>query len=213
MSKVLCEVTLDCIVMDEPIVIKQYGVEKIYAVDVEFQSTKTKKGVINLNYPNSLDLDLHKGDVLSVSGELRSIKIENKGDNVEEFPYYRKIYVLARQIKILDVVPVKMQNLVKFYNILLYSTPKLRQSYDDDKKDIASFVVKYERSNDKSSYLYCVAWFSLARLIAKMTKGTRLTGEGNLQSRYSHDCLFNEICVSSITEAEEGELPDYKSME
>ena len=71
----------------EPIVIKQYGVETIYAVDVEFQSTKTKRGTINLNYPNSLDLDIHEGDVLSVRGELRSIKIENTGNNVDEYPY------------------------------------------------------------------------------------------------------------------------------
>ena len=78
MGKILCEVALDCVVKTEPIVIKQYGVETIYAVDVEFQSTKTKKGLINLNYPNSLDLEIHVGDVLSVTGELRSIKSHNK---------------------------------------------------------------------------------------------------------------------------------------
>ena len=102
-----------------------------------------------------------------------------------------------------------MKNEVNLYNILLYSTPKLRKSYNDDSVDITSFVVKYERSNDKSSYLYCVAWYSLARLIAKMPKGTRITGKGNLQSRYSHDCLFNEICISSITATEEDVLPEY----
>ena len=209
MGKILCEVALDCVVKTEPVVIKQYGVETIYAVDVEFQSTKTKKGLINLNYPNSLDLEIHPGDILSVSGELRSIKIENTGNNVEDFPYYRKIYVLARKIVKLDEAPKPMKNEINFYNILLYSTPKQRKSYNDDTVDITSFVVKYERSNDKSSYLYCVAWYSLARLIAKMKKGTRITGQGNLQSRYSHDCLFNEVCISSITETEEGELPDY----
>ena len=209
MGKILCEVALDCVVKTEPVVIKQYGVETIYAVDVEFQSTKTKKGLINLNFPNSLDLEIHTGDVLSVSGELRSIKIENTGNNVEDFPYYRKIYVLARHIDKLEEIPKNMKNEVNLYNILLYSTPKLRKSYNDNSIDITSFVVKYERSNDKSSYLYCVAWYSLARLIAKMTKGTRITGTGNLQSRYSHDCLFNEVCISSITETEEGTLPDY----
>ena len=209
MGKILCEVALECVLKAEPIVIKQYGVETIYAVDVEFQSTKTKRGTINLNYPNSLDLDIHEGDILSVRGELRSIKIENTGNNVDEYPYYSKLYVLARQIEKLDAEPKNMKNEVTLYNILLYSTPKLRKSYNDDSVDITSFVVKYERSNDKSSYLYCVAWYSLARLIAKMPKGTRITGTGNLQSRYSHDCLFNEICISSITATEEDVLPEY----
>ena len=212
MGKILCEVFLDCVVKTEPVVIKQYGIESIYAVDVEFQSTKTKKGIINLNYPNSLGLDLHVGDILSVSGELRSIKIDNI-DNTDKYPYYRKIYILARHIDVLESVPETMSNEVNLYNILIYSAPKQRKSYNDDTVDITSFVVKYERSNDKSSYLYCQAWYSLARLVAKMTPGTRITGTGNLQSRYSHDCLFDEICVSSITEVEEGELPVYDKVE
>ena len=213
MDKILCEVLLDCVVKTEPVVIKQYGIEAIYAVDVEFQSTKTKKGVINLNFPNSLGLDIKVGDVISVVGELRSIKIENTGTNVEEYPFYRKIYVLARQITVLDEVPSVMKNEVNLYNIMIYNTPKPRKSYNDDSIDITSFVVKYERSNDKSSYLYCVAWYSLARLIAAMTKGTRITGQGNLQSRYSHDCLFNEICISSISKTEEGVVPEYSHAE
>ena len=35
--KVTCEVILDGLVITEPIEVKKYGIEVIYAVDIEFQ--------------------------------------------------------------------------------------------------------------------------------------------------------------------------------
>ena len=65
--------------------------------------------------------------------------------------------------------------------------------------DITSFKVRSERNKDKSSVLFCTAWNSLARLSSSLEVGTRIKGQGNLQSRYTHGWLYNEICISSLS--------------
>lgn len=209
-KKVLCEVMLDCVVLTKPKEVKTYGIEVIYAVDVEFQSTKTKKGVININYSNSLGLELKPGDNLRIKGDLRSIRVDSaelgievKEDSTEPVIKPRKVYLLIREIEKLDKLPEDMLNVINFENLLVTSKPVTRKSYTDDTMDITSFKVRSERNKDKSSVLFCTAWNSLARLTADMAVGVRITGQGNLQSRYSHDWLYNEICISSLS-IEEG---------
>lgn len=209
-KKVLCEVMLDCVVLTKPKEVKTYGIEVIYAVDVEFQSTKTKKGVININYSNSLGLELKPGDNLRIKGDLRSIRVDSselgvevKEDSTEPVIKPRKVYLLIREIEKLDKLPEDMLNVINFENLLVTSKPVTRKSYTDDTMDITSFKVRSERNKDKSSVLFCTAWNSLARLTADMEVGVRITGQGNLQSRYSHDWLYNEICISSLS-IEEG---------
>ena len=205
-KKVLCEVMLDCVVLTKPKEVKTYGIEVIYAVDVEFQSTKTKKGVININYSNSLGLELKPGDNLRIKGDLRSIRVDSselgvevKEDSTEPIIKPRKVYLLIREIEKLDELPEDMLNVINFENLLVTSKPVTRKSYTDDTMDITSFKVRSERNKDKSSVLFCTAWNSLARLTADMEVGVRITGQGNLQSRYSHDWLYNEICISSLS--------------
>lgn len=205
-KKVLCEVMLDCVVLTKPKEVKTYGIEVIYAVDVEFQSTKTKKGVININYSNSLGLELKPGDNLRIKGDLRSIRVDSselgvevKEDSTEPVIKPRKVYLLIREIEKLDELPEDMLNVINFENLLVTSKPVTRKSYTDDTMDITSFKVRSERNKDKSSVLFCTAWNSLARLTADMEVGVRITGQGNLQSRYSHDWLYNEICISSLS--------------
>lgn len=205
-KKVLCEVMLDCVVLTKPKEVKTYGIEVIYAVDVEFQSTKTKKGVININYSNSLGLELKPGDNLRIKGDLRSIRVDSselgvevKEDSTEPVIKPRKVYLLIREIEKLDKLPEDMLNVINFENLLVTSKPVTRKSYTDDTMDITSFKVRSERNKDKSSVLFCTAWNSLARLTADMEVGVRITGQGNLQSRYSHDWLYNEICISSLS--------------
>ena len=201
---------LDCVVLTKPKEVKTYGIEVIYAVDVEFQSTKTKKGVININYSNSLGLELKPGDNLRIKGDLRSIRVDSselgvevKEDSTEPVIKPRKVYLLIREIEKLDKLPEDMLNVINFENLLVTSKPVTRKSYTDDTMDITSFKVRSERNKDKSSVLFCTAWNSLARLTADMEVGVRITGQGNLQSRYSHDWLYNEICISSLS-IEEG---------
>ena len=205
-KKVLCEVMLDCVVLTKPKEVKTYGIEVIYAVDVEFQSTKTKKGVININYSNSLGLELKPGDNLRIKGDLRSIRVDSselgvevKENSTEPVIKPRKVYLLIREIEKLDKLPEDMLNVINFENLLVTSKPVTRKSYTDDTMDITSFKVRSERNKDKSSVLFCTAWNSLARLTADMEVGVRITGQGNLQSRYSHDWLYNEICISSLS--------------
>ena len=205
-KKVLCEVMLDCVVLTKPKEVKTYGIEVIYAVDVEFQSTKTKKGVININYSNSLGLELKPGDNLRIKGDLRSIRVDSselgvevKEGSTEPVIKPRKVYLLIREIEKLDKLPEDMLNVINFENLLVTSKPVTRKSYTDDTMDITSFKVRSERNKDKSSVLFCTAWNSLARLTADMEVGVRITGQGNLQSRYSHDWLYNEICISSLS--------------
>ena len=205
-KKVLCEVMLDCVVLTKPKEVKTYGIEVIYAVDVEFQSTKTKKGVININYSNSLGLELKPGDNLRIKGDLRSIRVDSselgvevKENSTEPVIKQRKVYLLIREIEKLDKLPEDMLNVINFENLLVTSKPVTRKSYTDDTMDITSFKVRSERNKDKSSVLFCTAWNSLARLTADMEVGVRITGQGNLQSRYSHDWLYNEICISSLS--------------
>lgn len=210
-KKVTCEVILDGLVLTEPIEVKTYGIEVIYAVDIEFQSTKTKKGVININYSNSLGLELKPGDMVKVKGDLRSIRVENdaeliskleKVDGEEPTVKPRKVYVLVRELEKLDKLPTDMTNVINFEQLLVTSKPVTRKSYTDATMDITSFKVRSERNKDKSSVLFCTAWNSLARLTSELDTGVRINGQGNLQSRYSHGWLYNEICISSLSIAE-----------
>ena len=212
LRKVKCEVVLDGLVLTEPKVVKSYGIEVIYAVDIEFQSTKTKKGVININYSNSLGLDLKKDDVIHIKGDLRSIRIDNdeeliakleKTDEDGQFIKPRKVYVLVRELEKLDTVPKEFLNIINFENLLVTTKPTMRKSYSDSTVDITSFKVRSERNKEKSSVLFCTAWNSLARLVKELEINTRVSGQGNLQSRYSHGWLYNEICISRLDVVED----------
>lgn len=206
LRKEICEVVLDGLVLTEPKVVKTYGIEIIYAVDIEFQSTKTKKGVININYSNSLGLDLKKDEMIHIKGDLRSMRIDDeelivkleKTDAEGHFIRPVKVYVLVRELEKLDTVPKKFTNSINFENLLLITKPTMRKSYSDNTVDITSFKVRSERKENKYSVLFCTAWNSLARLVKELPVNTRVSGQGNLQSRYSHGWLYNEICVSSL---------------
>ena len=114
----------------------------------------------------------------------------------------RKVYVLVRELEKLTGMPKELNNIINFENLLVTSKPVTRKSYTDDTMDITSFKVRSERNKDKSSVLFCTAWNSLARLTTELEIGNRINGQGNLQSRYSHGWLYNEICISSLSIAE-----------
>lgn len=195
-------VILDCRVVSSPVVIKSYGIEKIYEVLVEYQCSKTRTCTIAVNYSNATCEELHIDDVVKIQGNIRSIRIteENKDSDSKKTFKAMKIYIFMTSYELLDEMPKEPENFVEFNLAKIANEPKLRKSYKDDDVNVTNFTLNISRGSGRVSYISCAAWNSLAVLVSKLPKDTVVNCTGNIQSRMNErlDRLFVEISISNL---------------
>ena len=182
----ICAVEVDGLVISEPIVKISYGIENIREVKISYKRLSGKKDNFLVYFSEGLNVDLAEGKYIKVKGELRSTIIK---DSVGIFP---KVYILAKEIEILDKEPEQYENNVEITEGILTETPKLRKSYNGDDVDIAEVGVKIPRHNNKLSKIMCTTWNNNARLISKYGENDLIDAEGRLQS---HDTKYGNILV------------------
>lgn len=171
-----CTVVLDAVIMEEPKLLNSFGIEKIYETYVEFQSTKTKKGYIYINYSSALGIGLKKGDIICLKGDLRS-----RQDSDDKS--FSKSYIYMYMAEFLDELPEKLKNEVEFENLRLNRGAKLRGSYSDESIPVASISLEYLSRSGRKSFVHASAWNLRAHAVAQLNKGDIVSGSGNLQCR------------------------------
>lgn len=182
----ICAVEVDGLVISEPIVKISYGIENIQEVKISYKRLSGKKDNFLVYFSEGLNVDLAEGKYIKVKGELRSTIIK---DSVGIFP---KVYILAKEIEILDKEPKQYENRVELTDGILVEKPKLRKSYNGEDVDIAEVAVKIPRHNNKLSKIMCTTWNNNARLISKYGEDDLIDAEGRLQS---HDTKYGNILV------------------
>ena len=195
MIKSTCNVVLDIKVISEsPVQIKDFGMEKIYEITGEYVRTSGKTDKFIINYSDGLTTQPKFGDFITINGTLRNIIV-----NEESGVHYTKVYVLARNITILDSEPDIYQNEITLDNVELLNTPSVRKSYTDGITDISDIRIRVQRNPEKFNVFKCTSWNNNARLISNQDKGAILDIIGRIQSKsLKNGGLRTEISINSI---------------
>lgn len=189
------KVIVDAEVISEPVLQATYGVEHIYEVIVRTKRISGAYDEFYVSYSNGLGVELHKGDFIFVTGDLRSIRVKLEGSGS-----ITKVFVKASSIEVLDSEPEDYRNEVTLDGGELAKDVLLRKSFKDDNTDISTMIVKLDRGYSKSSYIPCSAWNNNARLVADLKRGSKVNIIGRIQShRTSNGRLMFEVSISFVS--------------
>ena len=114
---------------------------------------------------------VHTGDVLTLTGQLRSFN--NRSGQGPRLV----ISVFVRELVPGGAAPF---NQIQLSGILC-KTPTLRRTPLG--REICDLILAVNRRYGRADYLPCIAWGAVAQQVAAMTTGDRLTIEGRVQSR------------------------------
>ena len=145
---------------------------------------------------------VHTGDVLTLTGQLRSFN--NKSGQGSRLV----ISVFAHQLTPGGESPF---NQIQLSGVLC-KTPVLRRTPLG--RSICDMILAVNRRYGRADYLPCIAWGKVAAKIAEMQVGDRLTLEGRVQSRTyikqtdagSEERTAYEVSVMQLLDDEETEL-------
>lgn len=189
-----CKVCLDCRVVSAPVILKKYGIETIYTVNVKSKRLSGKYDEFVINYSSALGVDLKENDLVNIDGELRSINVKT-GDS----KFMLRLYVLANNIKHLDSEPDNYTNIVEINGGKMNRKTDFRKSDKNEDTVIQNINIKVERFN-KSFVIPCSCWNNNAKIIKNLPIGTRLNVRGRLQShRTSSNYLMIEVPLNLIS--------------
>lgn len=170
--------------------ISDYGLEKIYRVDLAIKRLSGVEDIIAVHYSNSVTGELLRaGDYYSVEGDLRSVHV--RGDR------HGRLYIYASSLSLLDQEPRDYRNLVKGYGRLCCD-PVFRTKRNDAKVAITDLMVGVSRGSNKWSYIPVVAWNSKARVCTLLRRGDVLCLEGRLQSHSRGILSREEVSIYKI---------------
>ena len=196
MNKSLSTLIIDLKIISEPVVIKDFGLEKILEVKGEFVRTSGKKDIFIINYSDGLSNQPEIGNYYNINGSLRNIMILGEDSKYS----YSKVYILAKNFSILDGEPEIYTNEIKLFNVELFYKSVVRKSFKDESIDITDIKVKVQRNIEKYNIFKCTCWNNNARLISSVDKGSLIDIIGRLQSKFvNEDGIRTEISVSSIS--------------
>lgn len=191
----MVSVEFDCRVVGDVRVIADYGLEQILSVRVGISRISSVMDYVDLNYSNSLELDLHEGMYLHVRGDLRSLMDTDGLMN----------YVHSEDITVLEGKPWEFQNSV-FGTCVLKRKPVYRTKLDDPDVQITELDVKAVRIYQRVSHIRCTAWKRLAKLSRNLEPGLELEIEGRLQSHVNKSGrLLIEVSLYSIKILDSGD--------
>lgn len=186
-SEVLVTLEVE-ITSEEPQLVKSYGVEKIYEVETRCRTTKTKYGVVFLDFSNVLGWVPKFGESYLVSGKLRSVCSDNN-----------KVVKVFLFVSSVQDSKGDYRNEVKIDCLELYEDATPRKSFNDDSVDITNFRVVAESSGGKAYIIPCCTWNNLAKLSKNLKKGQKISGSGCIQSRTSKiGRVYTEVVLSYL---------------
>ncbi len=191
-----CKVTLDCKLVGDFVIKRSYGIENIYEVVAEFQSTRTKKGFVYINCNDELRQQFDPNKIyFRVEGELRSLKKYDEA-NDKNWMY---VYIVPRVVTVLDEVPTTMVNEVEFKNITVYKAPQTRLAFNNN-RPTTRFVCRINRRKNVFSCIPFIVWNNLASVVMKkIFVDTVISGNGNLHSRMLNNKYIIDVCASDIS--------------
>lgn len=183
------EVELEGKVLTEPKLLAEYGLERIYEVELEYKRNSGKTDRFILNYSTGvMSDDLQVGQFIKVTGSIRTSKFDS----------IIKIYIMATTLDLLEGEPEVYLNAVKVVGILT-RTPNARKSYADENVDISDLTLKVERGQHKVSYIPIVTWNNNARLVLDCEVGGTMTVVGRLQSHTTKNgYLMTEVTAVTV---------------
>lgn len=187
-------VKLDCKVVKEKEVLRDFGLEKVFEVQVEHKRLSGTKDKLFINISSSIDFDYKVGDFITITGDLRSIR-----ESTEE-GFLNKTYIWATDIKTLDKEPEN------YCNSVTGTATLIRKPFINDKndsvKDVAELVVRVNRSHNRKSIIHCSAWGNFAKLSTNLERGDIISLEGMLLSHLYKGKDLAEVSIYKLNKEE-----------
>ncbi len=191
-------VTLSGKISSTPIYSHEVFGEGFYETSMEIERLSTQVDVIPLTISERLieEVDLEKGDYLTVDGQFRSYNKMVDGRSK------LMLTVFARECT--DNPENKSENYIELTGFVC-KPPIFRTT--PFKREIADVLVAVNRAYNKSDYIPCIAWGRNARFASKLEIGDKINLVGRIQSREYQKVLENgesevrvayEISISRI---------------
>lgn len=170
-------VKLNGIVATEPQMLKNYKGVVLYECYVQ---NKRKSGAYDEIRVTYTDLDIKKGDLVYLEGELRTFKIDGRNT----------LYVHTKRIDVVDDITESI-NEVSGSGVLCKDIV-IRDLGD---KTIADLTLRCDRGNNKFSYVYCSVWNRMTRYCKHYVVDDVINILGRLHSHYRGDILSTEVSI------------------
>lgn len=181
---------LDCKVESSPVLLTKFGNVRIFRIDV---SSKRKSGIVDnffLEYSSELGIVVHKGDFISVVGDIRTLNKKNSDFVIEGF-------IFAKSIKILDSEPEDYRNDTEITDAELYSFIDVRDSYSSEGSIVSDYRVKLSRGHGRCSYFKATSWGSDAVFLGNIHESVKYMNiKCRLQSHVSKKSGRLYLCLA-----------------
>lgn len=187
----------------EPIYSHQVFGEGFYESAIEVERLSSQMDVIPITISERLmqEVDLEKGDFLTIEGQFRSYNkvIDGKSKLM--------LTVFVRECK--DNPERNNENYIELTGYVC-KPPIFRTT--PFKREIADVLIAVNRAYSKSDYIPCIAWGRNARFASRLQVGDKVSMVGRIQSREYQKLLENgeaetrvayEISISRLNYAEE----------
>ncbi len=196
-------VSLSGKISEDPVFSHQVFGEGFYETKMEVERLSTQKDVIPVTISERLiqEVDLEKGDYLTLEGQFRSYNkiIDGKSKLM--------LTVFVRECS--DNPLMENENSVELTGYVC-KPPVYRTT--PFKREIADVLIAVNRAYNKSDYIPCIAWGRNARFASRLEVGDKVELVGRIQSREYQKVLEDgssqvrvayEISVSRIGYSEE----------
>lgn len=187
----------------EPIYSHQVFGEGFYESAIEVERLSSQMDVIPITISERLmqEVDLEKGDFLTIEGQFRSYNkvIDGKSKLM--------LTVFVRECK--DNPECNNENYIELTGYVC-KPPIFRTT--PFKREIADVLIAVNRAYSKSDYIPCIAWGRNARFASRLQVGDKVSMVGRIQSREYQKVLESgdtetrvayEISISRLNYAEE----------
>ena len=197
----------------EPIYSHQVFGEGFYESAIEVERLSSQMDVIPITISERLmqEVDLEKGDFLTIEGQFRSY------NKVEDGKSKLMLTVFVREL--LDSAPIRNPNSIVLSGYIC-KPPVYRTTPFN--REIADILIAVNRSYNKSDYIPCIAWGRNARFCENVPVGTEVRVIGRVQSRQyekkyedgtSEIKIAYEVSVSSLEVIDEADNTENEEVE
>lgn len=164
--------------MNEVVLIGQVsGIEKHENTIYFLLLSKRMSGyadVIKCCAASELCSELEDNVTVEITGELRT-----KNYIGDDNKTHLKIYVVARSLEVKNTQTNDSNNI----SIDGYVCKKPIYRFTSKNVEICDLIIASNRSNGKSDYIPCIAWYKDAHILSQVSVGTRICISGRIQSR------------------------------
>jgi single-stranded DNA-binding protein len=181
----------------------------LYLIEIPRLSESSDCLPITISERLLVDLNVKKGDVVKVEGQLRSYnKFMNGSNRLVLTIFVRNIHLLENQEEMKNPNQIYLEGYI-------CKQPVYRETPFG--REITDLLLAVNRPYNKSDYIPCIAWGRNARFSAKLQVGEHIRNWGRIQSRkyqkkLSDGTLLNktayEVSISKMERISESELEE-----